>query len=100
MAISNVAQFTLSDLATLGAGANQIGSITDAEGDTVTVRDRWNSVATVLVTDHPASGTDGVIFENKQFGGPWVLGGAKLGTYKVTGSGQDPVTGQDIVIPV
>ena len=100
MAKNGVAQFTLAELATNGAGANQIGSITDGEGDTVTVRDRWNSVAICLVTDHPASGADGVIFESKWLNSPWVLGGAKLGTAVVTGNAQDPITGQDMVHPI
>ena len=105
MAKDNVAQFKMADLATAGAGANQLGSITDnangdGSGDSVVVRDRPDSRAIVLVTDHPASGADGVLFESKWLNGPWVLGGAKLGTHVVTGSGQDPITGQDMVHPV
>ena len=67
------------------------------------VRDRWNTSATVRVTDHPAddageTGSDTskmALFTNKALHNTWRLGGAKIGTATVTTA----VDGIDIVAP-
>ena len=100
--VTGVPVFTLADLRTIGAGANQIGGITDGDTDTVVVRDRWNQRAVVAVSDHPADGGDGnerALFVQDSLNNVWRLGRAKLGTAVVNDTA-GAVDGRDIVIPV
>lgn len=97
--VSGAPVFTLADLKIIGAGANVIGGTTDGDLATVVVRDRWNQVATVAVSDHPADEGDGLeraYFVQSCHNGIWRLAGAKLGTAK----GDENTNAQDFVIPV
>ncbi len=80
--VTGVPVFTLSRLKTIGADANVIGAVTDADGDSVVVRDRWNARAAVAVSDSPADGGDGgerAIYVQESLNNVWRLGRAKLG---------------------
>ena len=97
--VNGLAVVTLADLKVASAGANIIGAFTDADTDEVVIRDRWNQVASVAVSDHPADGGDGAeraIFTSDCLNGVWRLAGAKLGTAE----GDENTNAQDFVIPV
>jgi hypothetical protein len=99
--VTGVPVYLLADLATAGAGANVLGADTDRDAASVVVRDRWNQRAVVAVSDHPADGGDGnerALFVSEGLNHPWILGGAKLGTYDVNDTA-GAVDGTDIVIP-
>jgi hypothetical protein len=94
--VTGIPVFTLAALKTAGAGANQIGAVTDGDTDSVVVRDRWNQRAVVAVSDHPADGGDGnerAVFVSESLNNVWRLGNSKLGSF--VGNEDGP----DIVVP-
>ena len=91
--VTGIKVFTMAQLRTKSAGANQIGD-TGIDG---VVRSAWNQRAAVAVSDHPADNGDGnerAVFVSESHNNIWRLGGAKLGTVKGT------TTGPDIIVPV
>jgi hypothetical protein len=94
--VTSIPVFTLADLKTADAGANVIGSVTDGDADSVVVRDRWNAVATVAVSDAPGDGGDGndrALYVQKSHNNVWRRQGAQIGTF--TGNEDGPY----IVVP-
>ena len=94
--VTGIPVFTLADLQTAGAGANQIGSVTDGDTDSVVVRDRWNSYATVAVSDAPGDGGDAgerALYVQKSHNNVWRRQKAIIGTF---GGNED---GPYLVIP-
>ena len=82
--ITGVPVFTLAALKTIGAGANVIGAVTDGDTDSVVVRDRWNQVAVVAVSDAPGDGGDGTeraVFVSKALNNVWRRQNATIGTF-------------------
>lgn len=96
MANPTIADVVIADLTSQNAGANVIGATSLADGSTPTVRDRWNSIAQVNVTDV----TPPCIYVQTLHNGAWIRAGAKIGTAEVSGTGTDPVVGRDLIIPV
>lgn len=76
--------FTLASLKTASAGANVIGGTTDADVASVVVRDRWNQVAVVAVSDAPGDGGDGLeraYYVSKSLNNVWRRQNATIGTF-------------------
>ena len=81
MALVTIGAFTVANLADKSHPVNTVSgaTITDANGDDVVVRDRWDKVAQVYVTDSEVAEST-AIWVSESLLQPWVRGGAKLGT--------------------
>jgi hypothetical protein len=88
--VTGVPVFTLAELKTAGAGANQIGGILETTivgGNVVAtkvVRDRWNQYGVVAVADAPNDGGDGLeraIYVSKSLNNVWRRQKATIGSF-------------------
>jgi hypothetical protein len=82
--VSGVSVFTTAALVNATGTTNTtLGSVIDSNGDSVVLRSRWDSVATVAVSDAPGDLGDGnerVLYVSKSLGAPWHRQAAKPGT--------------------
>ena len=91
--------FTAADTVTVSAingDAMDTNTVLTVDAVTGVVRDKWNGVAVVAVSDHPADGGDGnerAVFVSKSLNNVWRLGKATQGSF----DGNED--GPNIVIP-